>query len=54
MTITKCDICKKDITDEKPTVFVSDGHRLNGSVLCAVCGEPILAFMKKHHLLKNS
>jgi len=54
MTTTHCDLCGKDITEEKPTVFISDGHRLNGSELCAACGAPLLAFMREHHLLKNS
>jgi hypothetical protein len=48
MTVTKCDLCGKDITTANDVVKV--GVRSYGflaSEFCADCGKPVVAFMKR-------
>ena len=51
MTVYKCDICKKEIKDEKSDVTVSQYLRSN--IFCANCAKPIAIFLKKHKLLEE-
>jgi hypothetical protein len=53
MTITKCDICGKEIGDEEKPIMVGNNGYFANHVLCKECGKPILNFMKKHHLTKE-
>jgi hypothetical protein len=53
MTITKCDICKREIKKDQPefSLGIIRGrsffiHR----AICLSCGKPITAFVKKHRL----
>lgn len=56
MTVTKCDICKKEIRDDKPSIFL---HLKNPPGfyatrnLCAKCSTPVTAFLKKHNLERD-
>jgi rRNA maturation endonuclease Nob1 len=48
MTVTKCDVCGKDITTAKDVVRV--GVRSYGflpSEFCADCGKPVVQFLKR-------
>jgi hypothetical protein len=48
MTITKCDLCGKDITTANDVVRV--GVRSYGflaSAFCADCGNPVVIFLKR-------
>ena len=52
MTVTKCDICRKEVSREKGYFEVlSFGPRYAGSAACAACGKPIAAFLKRHGLM---
>jgi hypothetical protein len=53
MTITKCDICKKMIREDQLqfSLTVIGGHPVFVySAICVDCGEPLMPFVKKHHL----
>jgi hypothetical protein len=48
MTVTKCDLCGKDITTAKDVVRV--GVRSYGFLaweFCAECGKPVVLFLKR-------
>ncbi len=53
MTITKCDICKKEIKKEQAEISLTlcggDFGFINHTV-CMKCGAPVMAFVNKHHL----
>lgn len=49
MTITKCDRCKKVISEK--AVIASFGF-LSRAELCEKCGSPILKLLKKYKFLK--
>jgi DNA-directed RNA polymerase subunit RPC12/RpoP len=52
MTIYKCDLCQKELTDKKDQVYISQGYILRGHYLCSTCGKPVLDFMGKHQFLE--
>jgi hypothetical protein len=52
MYITKCDICKKTIKDSSEEVRA--GHSYGTYHLCEKCGQPIIDFLIKHKLDKDS
>lgn len=47
MTVTKCDFCKKNITDKPVIAGLGYNNRFE---LCHSCGAPVLAFLKKNNL----
>lgn len=49
MMITKCDLCKKEIKNEKVTA----GFGFSRKELCQNCGLPILDFLKKHKFIES-
>jgi hypothetical protein len=54
MTITTCDICKKEISRGTGEIsisrFVASPLIYVNASLCEQCGEPIAAFLRKHKL----
>jgi hypothetical protein len=53
MTITKCDICKKEIKkDQAELSLVLSGGDFGfiNHTICMACATPVMAFVKKHHL----
>lgn len=53
MTIYKCDLCQKELTDKKDQVYISQWYILRGHHLCGECGKPLLTFMEQHQLLEE-
>jgi hypothetical protein len=52
MFITKCDICGKEISNDK-TATAGYGRLLSHYSFCDTCGKPIVAFLKKNKLMKD-
>jgi len=52
MFVYKCDICKKEIKDDKE-IRVSPAGLLSRFTFCLTCGKPVLVFLKKHKLLEE-
>jgi hypothetical protein len=52
MIIEKCDLCEKELKRED---YVRAGNRgmFAQYSFCNECGKPVLAFLKKHKLIKN-
>jgi len=53
MTVTKCDICKKEIKrGEIDFPIATEGSSLGyrSYTVCANCGKPLAAFLKKRNL----
>jgi DNA-directed RNA polymerase subunit RPC12/RpoP len=53
MTITKCDICKKEVKKNAASFSVSLRDlptRFVSCTLCMDCGKPVAAFFLKHNL----
>jgi len=50
MYVSKCDKCKKEISDKKITVDF--GHLVRVD-LCEKCGSPVVLFLKKSKLLEK-
>ena len=53
MTITKCDICKKEIKEDSGRVYANHRWPLSGHVFCLSCGKPVYSFLKKHGFIKD-
>lgn len=53
MTITKCDICKKQINKEKSYYYLGDRENFNSHDICDKCGKPLKLFLEKHKLINN-
>jgi hypothetical protein len=54
MTITKCDLCGKDISTANDVVKV--GYRTYGllaSEFCASCGKPVALFLQRLEKMKK-
>ena len=51
MNITKCDICKKDTKGEYIVAGIGFFH--NKIEACYACATPIVAFLKKHKVIKE-
>ena len=49
MTITTCDMCGKEIADEKTIVRAGAGifRMLGAKEFCASCGKPVVQFLKR-------
>lgn len=52
MQITKCDICKKKIKEEKIKLWVQ-GERFSVFELCEKCAQPIMRFLKSKKLIET-
>ena|GEM_PF-2612722 len=52
MYITKCDICKTVIKDDK--TMVNPGNSFHFFHLCGKCAKPIKLFLEKHGLLEQA
>jgi hypothetical protein len=52
MQITKCDICRKKIKDEKIKLWVH-GERFMIFELCEKCSQPIMKLLKNKGLIKD-
>ena len=50
MLVTKCDLCKSEIKDKKEMVTAGVGWDFYS--LCARCGKPIVALLRKRKLLQ--
>jgi hypothetical protein len=52
MIIERCDLCKKELPRGE---YVTAGDRgvFGQYSFCEKCGQPIVAFLKKHKLIKN-
>ncbi len=50
MTITKCDVCKKQIRKHERTISATTTNPWGSVDLCETCGRQILDFLKKHNL----
>jgi len=53
MFVTKCDICKKIIEKDKKSVMAGFGSLFTGFTFCESCGQPVIKFLSKHHLVKH-
>jgi len=51
MFVTKCNRCKKEITESRGTVRVSADDQLSTIHLCPSCAKPIMAVLKRLRLL---
>ncbi len=51
MFVYKCDLCKREIKESKEMVTAGIGHG-SGYSLCARCGKPLLAWLRKRKLLQ--
>lgn len=51
MNVTKCDICKKEIKEIKPTVRVN--FRYESYEFCKNCNVPFVKLLEKHKLIKK-
>jgi len=49
MHVTKCDKCKKEITEREKKITAGIGW--HAAELCEKCGKPVILFLKKHKLL---
>ena len=48
MTVTKCDLCGKEMTTAKDVVRVGvRSYGLLASEFCADCGKPVVQFLKR-------
>jgi len=50
MFITKCDLCKKEISDKSVTVHIGFSPRFE---FCQECGLPIFNFLENSNLLEK-
>jgi len=53
MFVYKCDICKKEINQDRKEISVTPPGKLSAFMFCEKCGKPVLVFLKKHKLLKE-
>jgi hypothetical protein len=51
--ITKCDLCKKQIKNDKERITAGKGY-WPGSTLCLACGKPVIKFLEKNKLIEKS
>lgn len=54
MIIRKCDICKKELKEQKDMVLAGCGWPFPEHLFCAACGKPVVSFLKKHKLLETA
>ncbi len=52
MMITKCDLCKKEVSRDKEEVYIRIGFSAVAE-LCGECAIPILKFLKKNMVYRN-
>ncbi len=52
MTKEYCDLCKKQLKDEDKRLHVR--LWLQAIVMCMSCGKPIIGYLKKRKILKDS
>lgn len=51
MTITKCDVCTKEIEKGNGSVCVGEGTLLPRYIFCKECGAPLVSFLKEKGLV---
>ena len=51
MTISKCDVCKKELKERNVVVYAGVGW--NRFELCPLCGKSVRGFLEEHTLIEK-